>query len=616
MLDEHARRLTPFTASSMFGGASRQNARCVAENRQGGLVSVSIRLASVFAFVAVIGLGATAAQSAADLCSRGNVDEIIAACSAAIKQNPKGPNVSIAYHNRGSAWIDKGEYDKAIADFDEAIRLNPKLAPSYGSRGMAWGMKGNYDKAMADWSEAIRLNPKDATAYRNRGTGWNHKGDYDKAIADWNESIRLNPNDSMNYSNRGSAWTAKGDYDKAMTDLNEAIRLDPKNAIAYSNRGLAWARKGDFDKAIADLTDSVRLNPKNAISYANRGSAWSRKGDDDRAIADFEEAIRINPKFAASYNLRGTAWTRKNELDKAIADYRQAVQLDPTYAVAQENLQLALTKKQRAESHELSAPPPAATPNDVAPGPAALPSWGRRVALVIGNSNYRNVPALVNPARDAELFAQTLRSVGFDDVAIKLDLSRGEMMAALKEFEQAARTADWAAIYFAGHGIEVNGVNYMIPVDARMVDENSISNQTLNMEYLLNAVEVGRKLRLVILDACRNNPYAKQVDAASAGRGIGGIGSSAVGKGLGRIEPQPGKLVVYSAKAGQYALDGDGKNSPFAQALVQRMVQKPAIEVRRLFDFVREDVVEATRKQQQPFAYGSLSAKDDFFFVR
>jgi tetratricopeptide (TPR) repeat protein len=574
-----------------------------------------LSVVSVLALAVMIATGTATAQSAADRCSRGNIDERIVGCSTFIAQNQKDRNISIVYQIRGSAWNDKGEYDKAIADFDQAIRLNPKLAPAYGSRGMAWGMKGNYDKAMADWSEAIRLDPKDAAAYRSRGTGWNHRGDYDKAIADWNESIRLNPNDAINYSNRGSAWTNKGDYNKAIADLNEAIRLDPKNAIAYSNRGLAWSRQGDYDKAIADLNESIRLNPRNAISYGNRGAAWNFKGDYDKAIADFDEAIRLNPKLAPLYNSRGTAWNKKGDLDKAIADYRDAVRLNPNYPVAQENLQLALDKKQRSDSPGSSAAA-ATTPNDIVTPPAALPSGGKRVALVIGNSKYSKVPALDNPTRDAELFAQSLRNVGFDDIAIKLNLSRAEMLAALKEFEKTARTADWAAIYFAGHGIEVGGVNYMVPIDAQMADENSISNQMVNIEYLLTAVEVSKKMRLVILDACRNNPYAQQVRAASTSRGVDGLGSSAVGKGLSRVEPQPGTLVVYSAKAGEFALDGDGKNSPFAQALVKRIEQKPAIEVRRLFDFVREDVVEATRKQQQPFAYGSLSAKDDFFFLR
>ena len=127
-----------------------------------------------------------------------------------------------------------------------------------------------------------------------------------------------------------------------------------------------------------------------------------------------------------------------------------------------------------------------------------------------------------------------------------------------------------------------------------------------------------KKLRLVILDACRDNPFVSELrtTAATASRSISGLGASSVGTGLARIEPAPGTLVVYSAKNGQVALDGDGKNSPFVEALVRRIEQKPPIEVRRMLDFTREDVFSATKSQQQPFAYGSLSASEDFFFVR
>ena len=190
------------------------------------------------------------------------------------------------------------------------------------------------------------------------------------------------------------------------------------------------------------------------------------------------------------------------------------------------------------------------------------------------------------------------------------------MMAALREFAKLAADADWAAIYFAGHEIEVSGTNYLIPTDGQLTKENDISTQTVNLEYLLNSVEVAKKLQLVILDACRNNPFVPKLKVASVSRSVDGPAVPSIGRGLGRVEPEPGTLIVYSAKHGEIALDGVGKNSPFAEALVKRIVQRPPIEMRRLFDFVREDVVETTHKQQQPFAYGSLLAKDDFFFVR
>jgi len=545
-------------------------------------------------------VGGAGAQTAAERCSTEKGDAAIAACSEAIRQQP----TQTSFFFRGLRWFEKKEYDKAIADYDEAIKLDRKYVTAYNNRGYVWNVKRDFNKAIADYDEAIKWDPKYVRAYFNRGNALSETGDFDKAIADYNEALRLDPKFTGVYVNRGITSSNKGEFDKAIADYNEAIRLDPKYAPVYINRGYAWNGKGEYDKAIADYNEAIKLDSKYAMAYYNRGYTWNKKGEYDKAIADLNETIKLDPNYLGAYYNRGLAWREKGDYDKAIADFRNVLSINPNHANAAESLQLALEKAERQKK----AAPLSTTPSST--------SSGKRVALIIGNSSYRTVPALENPARDAELFAKTLRDVGFDDVAVKLNLTRQQMLDALKDFEKAAESADWAAIYFAGHGMEVSGSNYMLPIDVQITDENSISTQTVNIEYLLNAVEVAKKLRLLILDACRNNPYAQRVRVASASRDVGGIGASSIGSGLARVEPQPGTLIVYSAKAGAIALDGDGKNSPFAEALVRRVEQKPPIEVRRLFDFVREDVFTATQKQQQPFSYGSLRASEDFYFAR
>jgi tetratricopeptide (TPR) repeat protein len=217
-----------------------------------------------------------------------------------IRTNPS----SSAYNNRGLAWHDKKEYDIAIADFNEAIRLDPRYATAYMNRGRAWYAKKEYDRAIADYGEAIRLDPKFAVAYSGRGRAWSAKKEYDRAIADYGEAIRLDPKDALAYTNRGSAWSAKKEYDRAIADYGEAIRLDPKFAMAYYNRGLAWSAKKEYDRAIADYDEAIRLDPKDASAYTNRGSAWSAKKEYDRAIADYGEAIRLDPKLGGAYTSR------------------------------------------------------------------------------------------------------------------------------------------------------------------------------------------------------------------------------------------------------------------------------------------------------------------------
>jgi tetratricopeptide (TPR) repeat protein len=217
--------------------------------------------------------------------------------------------LSRTYKNRGTIWGSEGQLDKAIADFGEAIRLDPKFAQPYISRGLSWFLKKQYDKAIADFDEAIRLDPKNARAYVSRGLVWSNKTQYDQAIADVNkaisdfdEAIRLDPKNTLAYLNRGIAWSHKTQYDKSIADFSEVIRLDPKNTPAYISRGLLWNMKHEYDKAIADFNDAIRLDPKDARAYIGRGSAWSKKTQYDKAIADFNDAIRLDPRNAFGYN--------------------------------------------------------------------------------------------------------------------------------------------------------------------------------------------------------------------------------------------------------------------------------------------------------------------------
>lgn len=533
------------------------------------LTLTPIIIACVFLFA-----DSATAQSASSRCDKETGDNAIAACTQAIRQDPNEP---VNYARRGEALEQKGEYARAIEDYNVVLRMRPKEPDTYYNRGVAWVKSGEVDKAIADYTEAIRQNPKLSVAYAARGGAWYKKNEFDRAILDYSEAIRSNPKNVSAYAGRGGVWNKKGDYDKAISDFNEAIRQNPKYANAYSNRGVAWSNKGEYEKAIADYDERIRLDPKSAGAYRNRGESWSKKGEYDRAISDYNEAIR----------------------------------LDPSNANARENLQFELEKKQKQEKR-------AAAESSSTQKAAPAQSNGKRVALIIGNGRYSNYGALENPTRDAGYIAETLKKAGFDTVSVKSNLSRQDMLQALRDFEKVAADADWAAIYYAGHGIEVGGINYLIPVDAQLKDENSISAQAVNIEYILNTVEAAKKLRLVILDACRDNPFVAQLRTASAtaSRSISGLGASSVGTGLARIEPAPGTLVVYSTKNGQVALDGDGKNSPFVEALVKRIEQKPPIEIRRMLDFTREDVFSSTKKQQQPFSYGSLSASEDFFFVR
>ncbi|TWA99873.1 caspase family protein [Bradyrhizobium stylosanthis] len=232
--------------------------------------------------------------------------------------------------------------------------------------------------------------------------------------------------------------------------------------------------------------------------------------------------------------------------------------------------------------------------------PTAAAAEGRRVALVIGNGAYRNVPVLLNPPNDASDIAAALKRLGFT-VSLATNASFDEMRRGLIALGREAAGADMAAVYFAGHGMEINGENWLIPVDAELKRDTDAANEAINLHSVMSQVSNTTSLGLVILDACRDNPFAARMKRSIATR-------AATTGGLGRIEPVGNVLVAYAARDGTTALDGDARNSPFAAALL-RNIEAPGVEVTFMFRNVRDDVMEATRNEQQPFVYGSLSRK-------
>lgn len=231
----------------------------------------------------------------------------------------------------------------------------------------------------------------------------------------------------------------------------------------------------------------------------------------------------------------------------------------------------------------------------------------RRVALVIGNGQYANVPRLDNPVRDGELLAQALRDAGFQDVQVERNLDRETLITVLRRFERQADSADWALVYYAGHGIEVGGTNYLVPVDARLRSDRDVDEETVSLSQVQKRLEGAGKLRLVILDACRDNPFLAGIKRTLATR--------SVGRGLARPDlPQTGSLVAYSAAAGQTASDGEeGQvNSPYVTALVKHLAT-PDVEVNLFFRRVRAEVLRTTHQRQEPATYESLPA-DRFVF--
>jgi tetratricopeptide (TPR) repeat protein len=263
-------------------------------------------------------------------------DMMIDGCTALIRSGRySGRNLAVAFTNRGSAYDDKRDEERAIADHDQAIKIDPRLHLAFNNRANAYGRKGDIDRAIADYDQAIRINPKFFQAYNNRGTTYrDERRDFDRALADYDAAIRINPRFADAYNNRGLAYDHKGDRDRALAEYSSAIRVDPKYALAYNNRGLIHYDRGEYDDAIADFGAAIGADPRYANAHRNRADAYVKQGDYDRAMLDFLAALALNAKDSAAYLGRGIAYEKMGDYDRAIADYDSAIAIDPQESAA------------------------------------------------------------------------------------------------------------------------------------------------------------------------------------------------------------------------------------------------------------------------------------------
>jgi len=502
-----------------------------------------------------------------------------------------GKDLALAYAVRGQAFRVKRNYDKAITAFSAAHDADPDDPVYVNARGFTYEQKGDDDHAMADYNLVLKMRWNFAGALYNRGTLYMRKGALQSALDDFNAALKVKPEFYRALADRGRVLTINKDFDGALADFAEAERIDPAATQARVDRCLAYTTMGKFDQALADCNSVIEKAPKFHFAMVSRADAYQAKGDLEAALKDYNSVLGMNPNHVRAHTGRGQLFERKHDLAQARADYRSAAFALTPY----DNFETALARQIARE--RLAA---------LTPQAPTAPSTVRRVALIIGNGAYKNVHQLDNPPRDARLVAGALRDIGFQTVTLTGDLTRDKFFDALHDFASEAEKSDWAVVYYAGHGFEIGGVNYLVPVDAKLAADRDAETEAVALEQVLAAVGGARKLRLVMLDACRDNPFAPTMQRT--------MELKLVDKGFSNIEPAAGFMVVYAAKHGETALDGDGVDSPFATA-VARDIKQPHVEVRKLFDLVRDDVWSASKHQQQPFSYGSPPGREDFYFV-
>ncbi|KJC56237.1 peptidase C14, caspase catalytic subunit p20 [Bradyrhizobium sp. LTSPM299] len=528
-------------------------------------------------------------------------DQMIDACSKIVALKVfSGEKLATIYFWRAVGWNKKGNYPQVIADATEAIRLQPSTAV-YNLRGSANYDKGEYDIAIADFNDALRMGPPSGIIFHNRGNAWRAKGDYAKAITDYEAAIKAGPRSAFSYQNRGISKQALGDLDGALADINEAVRIDPSLPQPLISRAVIWRAKGDIDHAITDTTEAIRLAkakaPANIMTppgsvlisaYTQRGLAYEAKGDDTHARADYAAVLEGQASDVGSRANQATAKVRLALLKEADAVPRKAAAITPA-----------------AEASPGAAPAAPA----VAPAPPAAraqaAATGRRVALVIGNGAYAHVRALPNPPNDARAIAKSLRDIGFT-VSEGLDLGRDAMQTTIDDFLREAARSQIAVVYYAGHGVQVDGRNYLVPVDIQFQAGHRMTDAMVDMDTIMAGLDDQIRTNILILDACRNNPMAPQVASTGASRGIEGGSGLAAPASLGSGSTLgAGTLIAFATAPGQVALDGEGANSPFSAAL-SRHLGTPGLEVQQMLTRVRAEVVASTKGKQVPWSNSSL----------
>jgi serine/threonine protein kinase/tetratricopeptide (TPR) repeat protein len=251
-------------------------------------------------------------------------------------QPPAGTNVANLF-NQARSEAQAGQYDKAVADYTEAIRLKADYAEAYNGRGQAYFNLKQFDKAISDYGEAIRLKADFAEAYSNRAFAYTRAGQFEKALADCNEAIRIKPDFAEAYKNRANPHNSLQQYEDAINDCTEAIRLKPDYAEAYANRATGYNGLKHYDKAIADCEEALRLKPELFQAHVIRGTTYNFQGQFEKAISDFTEAIQRQPDLADAYFFRGYSYINLKQYDASIADSTEAIRLNPSFANAYNN---------------------------------------------------------------------------------------------------------------------------------------------------------------------------------------------------------------------------------------------------------------------------------------
>ncbi len=584
--------------------------------------------------VAQYGLGVAYSHKGAD-------DQAIVAYREAIRLQPD--NVD-AYYGLGLVSERKGDNNEAIAAVREALRLNPRLADGYYNLGMIHARLRQNDQAIAAYREAIRLQPSNALAQYGLGVAHSREGQDDQAIAAYREAIHLQPHYADAYYSLGVIYAKRRQNDPALEAYNQALRLNPSHAEAYAGVGVIYTRARQDGQALEAYHQAIRLNPNLPSPYYGLWGMYKLKGkvlEAQRAWQGYQALVadagpEPDARFAETEPpepaIPAPVETVVAQRTAEVLPFQTASATLPSSAPPPETLRASSERSAEATPKPspvaavsdpsavpipvpvpsplpVPTPPPLSPPSPgplLAPAPSrpvaettkvAFTTSERRTALVIGNAMYRADP-LRNAVNDATDISATLRQLGFEVIELH-DADHQQMEEGVEQFTRQLGRGGAGLFYFSGHGVQVNGLNYLVPVDARISRESDIKYQSVQVDWVLDRMrDAGNELNVIILDACRNNPYARSWRTGQ--------------QGLAMMQAASGSLIGYATSPGTTAEDGPGRNGTYTKHLLHFM-QVPTLSAEQMLKEVRVAVAQETGKKQIPWV--STSILGDFYFA-
>ena len=508
----------------------------------------------------------------------------------------------------------------ALVDIEAAIGLDgPMKGDALALRATINQTIGRSAEARADVAEAMQAAPKDATPFVQRALEHERDGDVNAAMIDLDRALELDPKAGTALSARGDLLRRLSYLQRARIDLEGAAALGPPfRRLALMRKSELELRAGDLRAAYEDIVAASRETgdlPKadaalaSADLFVQAGAlALDKLKDTETAEKLYREAEKLAPKnWSAALGLARVAEV-KGERAKAEAIYKRILAATRATPKLLERILASWRLKQLSQpAFRGTGPFRSGFDSGVVPAKPS-PDGLKRIAFVIGSSDYAELSSLPNARRDAAVMANALADMGFDAIEIAENVGKADLRRIPALIAEHAAQADVVLVFYAGHGVETGGVNYLVPTDATLDSDKALQSDALALRDLAAAAAKARRGALVIVDACRDDPFAEaQAVAASrgsAGRQLAALPARIQGGLAAAPQPAPNNVVLHSTQPGKTASDGDGLDSPFVRALLETL-SSPGKTLDAVVQETAMRVSEKTEGRQVPAAYGA-----------